>query len=363
MLPKLLPENPRFSSGPCAKRPGWSPDVLSNALVGRSHRSHDGMDRINEIFAMTRECLKIPEDYKLGMMSGSATAAMESLLWNLAGARAVDVLVWDVFGKRWQWDLEHNLKLKDLTTISSEAGSIPDFSLVDQSHDMVFTWNGTSTGVALSDADWVSTNRHGLTICDAISAVFAVDLPWEKLDASAFSWQKALGSEAGLGMVVLSPRALERLQTYQPAWPIPGFMLLHEHIFTGNTRNTPSMLLIEDYLDAMKWWRSIDYKKRINDNYSVLAEWVVNTDWVDFLAQEEKYRSKCSVTLKIENYDWDKMHKLYDLMLDKKAGFDILGHIGTVPNLRIWCGPTVEKQDIQSVVKWIEWAYYTNSQK
>ncbi len=313
MKPNLRPVNTHFSSGPCAKRPGWSLEALSDALVGRSHRSKLGKAKLAEVIDLSRSILGIPDDYRIGIVPASDTGAVEMALWSLLGARPVDMLAWESFGKDWVTDVVKQLKLADTRSIQADYGRLPDLTQVDFRHDVVFTWNGTTSGVRVPSGDWIPGNREGLTFCDATSAAFAQDLAWDKLDVTTFSWQKVLGGEAQHGMIILSPRAVARLESYTPAWPMPKIFRLVKkgkvdlEIFAGATINTPSMLCVEDYLDALGWAEQAGGLKalmaRSNSNYKTLADWVERTPWVAFLAQSPAIRSNTSVCLKIVDPD------------------------------------------------------------
>src|ERR1700685_747705 len=308
-VPSARPNNARFSSGPCAKRPGWTPQALNDAALGRSHRAKLGKAKLKLAIDLTREILRVPADYRIGITAGSDTGAVEMALWSLLGARPVDLLAWESFGEGWVSDVVKELKLSEARTLKAPYGELPDLTKVDPDHDVVFTWNGTTSGVRVANADWIAADRKGLTICDATSAAFAQDLDWAKLDVVTFSWQKALGGEAGHGMIVLSPRAVERLETYKPAWPLPKVFRmtkggkLVEGIFEGETINTPAMLCVEDYLDALNWGRSIGGLKglmaRADANTKVLADWKAKTPWIDFLAKDPAVRSNTSVCMRV----------------------------------------------------------------
>src|SRR5580698_1637686 len=307
--PATRPNNARFSSGPCAKRPGWTPQALNDAALGRSHRAKLGKAKLKLAIDLTREILRIPAGYRIGITAGSDTGAVEMALWSLLGARPVDVLAWESFGEGWVSDIVKELKLKDARALKAPYGELPDLGLVNPDHDVVFTWNGTTSGVRVANADWIAADRKGLTICDATSAAFAQDLDWAKLDVVTFSWQKALGGEAGHGMIVLSPRAVERLESYKPAWPMPKLFRmtkggkLTEGFFEGETINTPSMLCVEDYLDALQWAKSLGGRNglfaRADANAKAIADWVERTPWIDFLARAPETRSNTSVCLKV----------------------------------------------------------------
>ena len=374
--PAVKPANPNFSSGPCAKRPGWTVDVLKTALVGRSHRAKPAKARIEKAIALTRELLEVPADYRIGIVPASDTGAVEMFLWSALGARGVDMLAWESFGEGWVTDVQKQLKLADARIIKAPYGQLPDLKQVNFDHDVVFTWNGTTSGVRVPNADWIPADRKGLTICDATSGAFAQNLDFSKLDVVTFSWQKALGGEAAHGMLILSPRAVERLETYKPDRPLPKIFRLTkggklmEDIFEGATINTVSMLCIEDAVDAMEWGKSIGGLKamqaRADANFKVLSDWVAKTDWVDFLAQIPETRSNTSVCLVIA----DTAVKLLDddaqaafakaivSRLDKAgAAYDIGAYRDAPTGLRIWAGSTVEASDLKTLTEWLDWAF------
>ncbi|HLZ05970.1 MAG TPA: phosphoserine transaminase [Bradyrhizobium sp.] len=374
--PAQRPTVPHFSSGPCAKRPGWNPQNLKDALLGRSHRAKVGKARLKQAIELTREVLGVPADYKVGIVPASDTGAVEMALWSLLGARPVTTIAWESFGEGWVSDIIKELKLKEVTQLHAGYGDIPDLSKVDCDTDIIFTWNGTTSGVRVPDADWIKADRKGLTICDATSAAFAQALDWKKLDVITFSWQKALGGEAAHGMLVLSPRAVERLETYKPAWPLPKIFRmtkggkLNAGIFEGETINTPSMLCVEDYLDALNWGKSIGGLKalmaRADANTKVLADWKARTPWIDFLAKDPAIRSNTSVCLKIidpaitsltPDLQGDFCKKLVALVEKENAGFDFAHYRDAPAGLRIWCGATVEAKDVELLTQWIDWAF------
>lgn len=369
MRPRTKPSNPYFSSGPTRKRPGWSLENLNTASLGRSHRSSYGSDRIRYLVDLTREILEIPKDYYVGLMPGSCSGAMEAALWSLLGPLPVDFVAFDVFGHLWAYDGLTQLKLPQARVLEAVPGTLPDLSVVDPSHDLVVTWNGTASGVYIPNGDWIASDRKGLVICDATSALFAMPFPWEKMDAVAFSWQKALGGEAAHGMLVLSPRAVERLNTYTPPWPMPRyFRLAHEgefshEIFEGMTLNTPSLLCIEDCIDALTWCNEIGglpaLITRSQANLKALESWASENSWIDFVAQDPCIRSSTSICLFFPEapQDWAIPQKISTLLEKEQIAFDILGHIRSVPSLRIWGGPMVESSDIQALLPWITWAY------
>jgi phosphoserine aminotransferase len=374
--PAQRPIVPHFSSGPCAKRPGWTPENLKDAALGRSHRAKIGKNKLKLAIDLTREVLEVPADYRIGIVPASDTGAVEMSLWSLLGARPVTMIAWESFGEGWVSDVVKELKLKDVTRLTAPYGEIPDLSKVDSNTDIVFTWNGTTSGVRVPDANWIKADRQGLTICDATSAAFAQPLDWAKLDVVTFSWQKALGGEAAHGMLVLSPRAVERLETYKPAWPLPKIFRmtkggkLNEGIFVGETINTPSMLCVEDYLDALNWGKSIGGLKaligRADANTRVIADWAAKTPWIDFLATNAAIRSNTSVCLKFTdpaitalNADAqsDFVKKLVALIEKEAAGFDFAHYRDAPAGLRIWCGATVEAADVALLTQWIDWAF------
>ena len=378
MKPAIRPADPNFSSGPCAKRPGWSPEVLSQALLGRSHRSGEGKARLAEVIDRTRTVLKIPEGWRIGITPASDTGAVEMAMWSLLGARGVDMLTWESFGEGWVSDVKSQLKLDDVRVLNAPYGALPDLGQADFSRDVVFVWNGTTSGVRVPNGDWIADDRQGLTICDATSAVFAMPLPWDKLDVVTWSWQKAMGGEGAHGMIVLSPRAVERLESYKPAWPMPKIFRmtkggkLIEGIFKGETINTPSMLCVEDAIDGLKWMETLGggdaVVKRVEGNLAAIAQWVERTPWVDFLAEVRSTRSSTSVCLKIADPECAALptdrqaaltKALSGLLEKERAGYDINGYRDAPPGLRIWAGPTVETADLEALFPWLDWAFAT----
>ncbi|MFG1394335.1 phosphoserine transaminase [Xanthobacter agilis] len=374
--PATRPENPNFSSGPCAKRPGWSLGGLSDAPLGRSHRAKVGKVKLKEAIDLTREVLEVPADYRIGIVPASDTGAVELALWSLLGARPVDMLAWESFGEGWITDVVKQLKLADARAITAPYGELPDLSSVDFTHDVVFTWNGTTSGVMVPDAEWIAADRTGLTICDATSAAFAQRLDFAKLDVVTFSWQKVLGGEGAHGMLILSPRAVERLETYKPAWPLPKIFRLTkngklmEGIFVGETINTPSMLCVEDYIDALTWARNIGglsaLQERANRNFEAIARWVAMTPWVDFLAKDPVTRSNTSVCLRVVDPAVTALPaeaqaafaKAIASGLEKgDIAYDIGSYRDAPPGLRIWCGATVERADVEALTHWLDWAF------
>src|SRR2546423_999394 len=375
-MPAVRPQAPHFSSGPCAKRPGWTLQALDDAFLGRSHRARGGKAKLKRAIEDTRAVLEVPADYLIGIVPASDTGAVEMALWSMLGARPVTVIAWESFGEGWVTDVAKQLKLKDVATVKAPYGKLPDLSKVDPKSDIVFTWNGTTSGVRVPNADWIAADRAGLTICDATSAAFAQPLDWQKLDVVTFSWQKALGGEAAHGMLVLSPRAVERLETYKPAWPLPKIFRmtkggkLNEGIFEGETIHTPSMLCVEDYLDALNWAKSIGGLKaliaRADANTKALADWKARTPWIDFLAKEPSIRSNTSVCLKftdpaITSLTADAQaefsKKLVALVEKEAAGYDFAYYRDAPAGLRIWCGATVEASDVALLTQWIDWAF------
>src|SRR6201995_2962020 len=374
--PAVKPANPNFSSGPCAKRPGWTTDALKSALVGRSHRAKPAKARIEKAIALTRELLEVPADYRIGIVPASDTGAVEMFLWSALGARGVDMLAWESFGEGWVTDVAKQIKLKDVRTIKAPYGLRPDLKQVNFDNDVVFTWNGTTSGVRVPNADWIPADRKGLTICDATSAAFAQNLDFKKLDVVTFSWQKALGGEAAHGILILSPRAVERLEAYKPAWPLPKIFRLtkggelSQGIFEGETINTPSMLCVEDYLDALNWAKSIGGLKaliaRADANTKALADWKAKTPWIASLAKDAAIRSNTSVCLRFtdpaitslsDDAQADFSKKLVALVEKEGAGYDFAYYRDAPAGLRIWCGATVEAKDVELLTQWIDWAF------
>ncbi len=375
-LPAVRPANPNFSSGPCAKRPGYSLQNLNDAPLGRSHRAKVGKAKLKLAIDLTREILGVPADYLIGIVPGSDTGAVEMALWSLLGARGVDMLAWESFGEGWVTDVVKQLKLKDARILKSAYGELPDLKSVNFDNDVVFTWNGTTSGVKVPNGDWIPADRKGLAICDATSAAFAQRLDWRKLDVVTYSWQKVLGGEAAHGMLIISPRAVERLETYAPAWPLPKIFRLTNNgklikgIFEGETINTPSMLCVEDYIDALQWAKSIGGLEgliaRADGNLKVFADWAAKTAWVDFLASSEAIRSNTSVCLKIvdpaiaalsADAQAAFVKQLPALLEKEKIAFDIDGYRDAPAGLRVWCGATVEKSDVAALTQWLDWAF------
>lgn len=374
--PGVRPNNPNFSSGPCAKRPGWTVEALANAPVGRSHRAKIGKAKLAEAINLTREVLEVPANYRIGIVPASDTGAVEMALWSLLGARGVDMLAWESFGSGWVTDVVKQLKLTDVRKLEAPYGELPDLTKVDFDRDVVFTWNGTTSGVRVPNADFIPADRKGLTICDATSAAFAQNLDFSKLDVVTFSWQKVLGGEGAHGVLILGPRAVERLETYTPAWPLPKIFRmtkggkLNEGIFEGATINTPSMLCVEDYLDALKWAKSIGglktLMKRADENFAVLDKFVAKTPWIEFLAKDPATRSNTSVCFKIVDpavvkLDADKQAAFAKAIVNRleKAGVahDIGAYRDAPSGLRIWAGATIEARDLQALTEWLDWAF------
>lgn len=374
--PSVRPANPNFSSGPCAKRPGWSPDVLTAAVIGRSHRSKPGKAKLAAAIDRTREILRVPDSHLIGIVPASDTGAFEMAMWSLLGARGVDVFAWESFGKGWVTDIVKQLSLDDVRVIDADYGALPDMSAADPARDTVFTWNGTTSGVRVPNGDWISADRDGLTLCDATSAAFAMDLPWDRLDAVTYSWQKALGGEAAHGVLILSPRAVERLESYTPAWPLPKVFRLTKGgkliagIFKGETINTPSMLCVEDYLDALDWAAGQGglpgLIARADRNFAAIDRWVSATPWVDFLAVDPATRSTTSVCLIIADpwfgaLDADGQaaaaKKLAAALDSHGVAYDIGAYRDAPPGLRLWAGATVETADLEALFPWLDWAF------
>ncbi|MGS4887858.1 phosphoserine transaminase [Roseibium sp. MB-4] len=380
--PDVRPANPNFSSGPCSKRPGWSLEALSDAPLGRSHRAKPGKAKLAEAIELTRKVLSVPADYRIGIVPASDTGAVEMAMWSLLGARDVDMLTWESFGSGWVTDVVKQLKLENAREIEAPYGELPDLATVDFSNDVVFTWNGTTSGVRVPNADWIPANREGLTICDATSAAFAQELDFAKLDVVTFSWQKVLGGEAAHGMLILSPRAVERLETYSPAWPLPKIFRLTkggkliEGIFRGETINTPSMLCVEDYLDALKWADDLGglagLVARADGNLKVLADWVDQTPWVDFLPKDPATRSNTSVCLTVVDPDILALTNeqqaafakgMVSLLDSEGVAYDIGAYRDAPSGLRIWAGATVEASDLKTLTSWLDWAFQTEKAK
>ena len=366
MKPTLKPANPNFSSGPCSKRPGYNVNALEIDTLGRSHRSALGKAALGRACADTAELLGLPEGYRVGVVPASDTGAVEMALWSLLGPKPVDIFAWESFGEGWVGDITNQLKLDNVQAYRADYGQLPDLSKANPNHDTVFTWNGTTSGVKLTDGDWISDQRSGLTICDATSAVFAMEMPWHKLDVVTFSWQKVLGGEGAHGMLILSPRAVERLESYTPAWPMPKIFRmtkkgkLNEGIFRGETINTPSMLCVADYLDALDWIRSIGGVQasiaRSKANLAVIEEFVAANNWINFLAQDPATLSNTSVCLTL-SLEPDQVKALAKLLEAEGVAYDIGAYRDAPAGLRIWCGATVEQSDLQALMPWLAWGY------
>jgi phosphoserine aminotransferase len=375
-MPGSRPANPRFSCGPCTKRPGWSLDVLKDAPLGRSHRAKLGKSRLKQAIDLTREILDVPADYRIAIVPASDTGAVEMAMWSLLGERGVDVMAWEAFSLDWVIDITEQLELDDVRVMTADYGRLPDLSKVDCDRDVVFAWNGTTSGVRVPNADWIAADRKGLTICDATSAVFAQDLDWTKLDVTTFSWQKVMGGEAAHGMLILSPRAVKRLESYKPAWPLPKLFRMTKNgklldaLFEGETVNTPSMLAVEDYIDALSWAKSLGgldaLQRRADDNCKVLTDWVARTPWIDFLAVEPETRSNTSICLMIvdpavtsqpSEIQSEFAKNLAATLEIEKAAYDINSYRDAPAGLRIWAGSTVEAKDLEVLTQWLDWAF------
>jgi phosphoserine aminotransferase len=366
MQPNVKPANPNFSSGPCAKRPGYNVADLDLSVLGRSHRAKVGKDALKRACLDTAKVLGLPEGYRVAVVPASDTGAMEMAMWSMLGERPVDVLYWESFGQGWATDINKQLKLDNVRTLSADYGELPDLSSVNCDHDVVFTWNGTTSGVRVANADWIADDRDGLTFCDATSAVFAQAMPWEKLDVITYSWQKVLGGEGGHGMLILSPRAVARLESYTPPWPLPKIFRmtkggkLTEGLFTGATINTPSMLCVVDYLDALEWVQSVggvNGTMAICDaNLAVIEDFVATHPWIDFLAKSPETRSNTSVCLSLD-LTADQVKSVTSLLELHQVAYDIGAYRDAPAGLRIWCGSTIEKANLEILCVWLEWAY------
>jgi len=374
--PNLKPRNPNFSSGPTTKRPNWSIENLKSAYLGRSHRSIECKSKLKEVIVKTKKILKLPEDYLLGIMPGSDTGALESALWNLLGNRGVDVLAWENFGKDWVIDAVDQLKIKNLNIYEADYGSLPNLSKVDFNNDVIFTWNGTTSGVRVPNGDWIPKNRKGLTICDATSAIFAMPIDYSKCDVLTWSWQKVLGGEAAHGMLAISPRVVERLENFVPNWPIPKAFRLAENkkllkgIFEDTTINTPSMLCVEDVLDTLNWVEKIGGLEKLfersNSSLKHVSDWIEKTPWVEFMNPDVLTRSNTGITFQINDEKFKKldeknkrklMAKITSQLSNEEVAFDINGYPKAPPSFRIWGGGTVEPEDVRALLPWIDWAY------
>tara|TARA_B100000929_G_scaffold221162_1_gene177621 strand:+ start:345 stop:1499 length:1155 start_codon:yes stop_codon:yes gene_type:complete len=374
--PTLKPKNANFSSGPCAKRPGWNIDALKNTPIGRSHRHKVCKEKLNEVIIKSKKILQLPAGYHVGIMTGSNTGALESALWSLLGLKGVDILAWENFGKDWVTDVINQLKIKDVKSHIAEYGKLPDLGKVNFDNDVIFTWNGTTSGVRVPDANWIPVDRKGLTICDATSGIFAMDMDCSKLDVITWSWQKVLGAEAAHGMIALSPRAVERLEFHIPPWPIPKLFRLASNkklikgIFEGGTINTPSMICVEDGLDALKWVESLGGTKELvnisNQNLKIVEDWIEKSDNFKFMCEDKNIRSSTSITVLIKD-EWFTKHneedqrgllkKLFSLLEKEGAANDINGYPKAPPSIRIWGGSTVQNSDMKALLPWIDWAY------
>ena len=374
--PDSKPQNPLFSAGPTTKHKGWSLEKLQNAVLGRSHRSADGKARLKYAIEYARETLRIPADYKVGIVPASDTGAFEMAMWNLLGQRGTDVFAWESFGKGWVTDAVKHLKLEDLNTYEAEFGVLPDLAKADWSRDVCFTWNGTTSGVKVPNGDWIPSDREGLSLNDATSAVYAMEMPWDKLDVTTWSWQKVLGGEAAHGMIVLSPRAVERLESYTPPWPLPKIFRLTKGgklingIFEGATINTPSMLCVEDVIVAHDWVKSLGGLRamiaRSEDNLAATEKWVEQSDWVAFLAEDKAVRSNTSLCLKVtddwftsqsEDEQWKHIKALCKMLEEQNVAYDIAAYRDAPAGLRLWGGGTVETSDLEALFPWLDWAY------
>ena len=366
--PIIKPVTPNFSSGPCAKRPGYDLAALNQSTLGRSHRSAIGKSALQKVISDTAELLGLPEGYRVGIVPASDTGAMEMIMWSMLGPRDVDICYWESFGQGWHTDITKQLKLQNVNEIKADYGQLPDLTHVKPENDCIFTWNGTTSGVKVENADFISDTREGLTICDATSAVFAMEMPWEKLDVTTFSWQKVLGGEGGHGVIILSPRAVARLESYTPSWPLPKIFRLTaggkliDGIFTGATINTPSMLCVADYQDALDWVRSLGGVDaciaKSQANLAVLTNYVANNDWINFLAETPSTRSNTSVCLSADLSE-QQLKAFIKLLGDNEAAFDIGAYKDAPSGLRIWCGSTVEQSDLEALMPWLTWAYQT----
>ncbi|MGA1867064.1 MAG: phosphoserine transaminase [bacterium] len=378
--PSIKPVRAFFSSGPTAKRAGWNSTILADSLIGRSHRSKEGKASLKKAIDLSRKLAEIPDDYMVGIMPASDTGAFECALWSLLGERAVIVLVWESFGAGWATDVNKELKL-NATVLKSEYGHIPDFSSIDWSNDIVFTWNGTTSGVKVPSGEFIPDNRQGLVLCDATSAVFGMEIAWEKLDAITYSWQKVLGGEAGFGILILSPRAVERIENYDPSWPLPKIFrlkkkgALNKGIFEGETINTPSMICVQEYIDALEWGLSFEFNgaqgvqaliKKSMTNLATIESWVASRDWIEFLAEEKTIRSNTSVCLKIVAPWFTAMDtgaqtafckKIASTLDAEQVAYDINSYRDAPPGFRFWAGPTVDSEDLLAALAWLEWAY------
>ena len=375
--PNKTPNRPNFSCGPCVKRPGWTVNSLNTLdLLGRSHRSDICLKTLNEVISLTKETLDIPTDYKVAIVPGSNTGAFEMALWSMIGPLPVDALAWETFGSGWIYDLKDQLKIKDLRIHKADYSSIPNLSLVSDETDICFTWNGTTSGVKVPNADWISKNRKGITFCDATSAIYSQELDWNKIDVATFSWQKSMGGEGGHGILIISPKAIERLKNFKPNRPLPKlFRLLKDNeildgIYEGKTINTPSMLCVADALDSLLWIKKLGgwkqtYKKSMR-NFKVLSDWYENREWVSNSVKDKKIQSNSSICLEINDKrflkldiqkKWIFIQEMCSILEQNNAAFDIKGHRDAPPGLRIWCGPTVEEDDLRALLPWLDWSF------
>jgi len=374
--PQVRPQNPSFGSGPTAKRPGWRLDALEEALLGRSHRSRPGKARLAEVIERSRSVLGLPEEYRIGIVPGSNTGAFEMALWSLLGPRGVDLLAWESFGTGWVTDVQKQLRLSDVRVFTASYGELPELGEVDSARDIVFVWNGTTSGVRVPDGEWIRPDREGLSICDATSAVLGMEMPWDRLDVVTYSWQKVLGGEAAHGMIVLAPRAVERLETYTPPWPMPKLFRLTkggkliEGIFRGETINTPSMLCVEDALDGLRWAEASGggpgLIERTRRNFQIIEAWVARTGWVDFLAARSEIRSPTAICLKVvddrvtsrpEDAQARLIRRMVDRLSEEGVAHDIGAYRDAPPGLRLWGGGTVETSDLEALTPWLDWAF------
>ena len=376
ILPSVKPDNPNFSSSPCAKRPNWSIGNLQNALLGRSHRAAECKNKLKDVISLSKSILNLPDDYFVGIMPASDTGALEAALWSLLGVRGIDILAWENFGKDWVLDIVDELKIEDKNIYLAPYGELPDLSKVDFERDVIFTWNGTTSGTKVPNGDWIPNDRNGLTICDATSAVFAMNIDYKKCDVITWSWQKVLGGEAAHGMIALSPKAVERLENYQPSWPIPKIFRIAskkkftKSIFEGSTINTPSMLCVEDVLDALYWAKDLGGLNalidRSNKSFKYIDNWINNSNWAEFLSKKPETRSNTSITFEI-NETWfvEKaeeeqriiMKNIISLLAKENIAYDINGYPKAPPSFRIWGGGTVEPDNVKKLLPWIDWAY------
>ncbi|HEX9062226.1 MAG TPA: phosphoserine transaminase [Clostridia bacterium] len=366
MKPINKPQCPNFSSGPCAKYPGFKLEILNDALLGRSHRCGLGKQKLKESIERTKKILELPDDYLVGIVPGSDTGAIEMAMWNMLGERGVDVISFETFGKAWANDIKNQLKIQEVQHLSADFGELPDLSKVNFKHDVVFPWNGTTSGVKIPNADWIPDDREGLTIVDATSAVFAMEMPWNKIDVATFSWQKVLGGEAAHGMLILSPRAVARIETYKPTWPIPKVFQLRKgdklnvEIFEGSPINTTSMLCVEDYIEGLKWSESIGglkgLIKRSTDNLAEIEKFVDTHEWIEFLPVRKEIRSNTSVCLKLK-LEEAQVKSLLKMLENEQVAYDCAAYRDAPLGLRFWCGATVNREDVSCMLEWLEWAY------